>query len=576
MKKFRFLGIIISIMILCCSSLEVSAATLKDVFCAEYYADSYPDLKAAFGYNEKALYRHFLKYGIKENRQCSPIIDIVKYRSSYADLEEAFGNNWDAYVNHYFEYGIKEQRDGGGDFDPVAYAKAYGDIEAAFGNDYEAIAEHYLTYGIKENRTEGVVTLAEKKAAEEAAKKPVVTIKPVITPIIPVPTPTPEDEEITCTITVWASSKDQSDANPWLQTQCEAFAAEHPKWDITFVYGVCEEGDAQNQVVADVNAAADVFCYANDNMEVLLNAGAILELTGSNATYVKNNFAKTYVDSVTKNGKIYGVPYDANTWFMYYNTSIYSTEDVKSLETMLQKGTVMFPVSNSWYIPAFYLATGANFFGGINDGSAGINLGADNGLATTKYLVDLMANPNFKNGEFGDAYSGLMDGTIAAAFSGVWDYNNAKRFLGDNLGVAALPTINVNGNTCQLKNFSGTKAYGVNATTEYPEVATALALYLGGETAQTARFEARGTNSTELGMFTTPALGSVVTKLNDPVVNAVNNVYANCSIVQPYCAEMAEWWSPAAELGYEIANGTVTNENVEEKAEAFYKAINGN
>ena len=42
------------------------------------------------------------------------------------------------------------------------------------------------------------------------------------------------EEAITCTMTVWAPSEDQSDENPWLQTQCEAFAAEHPNWDITF------------------------------------------------------------------------------------------------------------------------------------------------------------------------------------------------------------------------------------------------------------------------------------------------------------------------------------------------------
>ena len=43
-----------------------------------------------------------------------------------------------------------------------------------------------------------------------------------------------EDEAITCTITVWAPSEDQSEENPWLQTQCAAFAAEHPSWNITF------------------------------------------------------------------------------------------------------------------------------------------------------------------------------------------------------------------------------------------------------------------------------------------------------------------------------------------------------
>ncbi len=377
-----------------------------------------------------------------------------------------------------------------------------------------------------------------------------------------------EEEAITCTITVWAPSEDQSEENPWLQTQCEAFASEHANWDITFNYGVCAEGDAKATVTQDVDAAADVFCYANDNLADLIAAGAIAELGGSTAEFVTSNFGKTYVDSISDNGAVYGIPYESNTWFMYYNTSIYSADDVKSLETMLEKGTVMFPLTNSWYIEAFYLATGAEFFGGVNDNDAGINVGGDNGLKATNYLVDLVANPNFKNGEFADAMSGLADGTIAAAFSGTWDRANAEEALGDNFGVAALPTITVDGTACQLKNFSGSKAFGVKATTEYPEVATALALYLAGEGAQQARYEARGT---------IPALNSMATVLSDdPIVGVISEVYANCSIMQPYCANMGNWWTPAANMGTELNAGDITHDNAAEKTEAFNNAVNGN
>ena len=376
------------------------------------------------------------------------------------------------------------------------------------------------------------------------------------------------EEAIECAITVWAPSEDQSDENPWLQTQCEAFAAEHPNWTITFNYGVCAEGDAKATVTQDVDAAADVFCYANDNLADLIAAGAIAELGGTTAEFVTSNFGKTYVDSISDNGAVYGIPYESNTWFMYYNTSIYSADDVKSLETMLEKGVVMFPLTNSWYIEAFYLATGAEFFGGVNNNDAGINVGGENGVKATNYLVDLVANANFKNGEFGDAMSGLADGTIAAAFSGTWDRANAEEALGDNFGVAALPTITVDGAACQLKNFSGSKAFGVKATTAYPEVATALALYLAGESAQQARYEARGT---------IPALNSMATVLSDdPIVGVISEVYANCSIMQPYCANMGNWWTPASNMANEIIAGTVTHDNAAEKTEAFNNAVNGN
>ena len=51
-------------------------------------------------------------------------------------------------------------------------------------------------------------------------------------------------------------------------------------------------------------------------------------------------------------GGIYGVPFTTNTWFMYYNKKTFTEDDVKSLDTMLEKGKVSFPLSNSWYIAA--------------------------------------------------------------------------------------------------------------------------------------------------------------------------------------------------------------------------------
>ncbi|MBQ7776263.1 MAG: hypothetical protein IJ379_10120 [Lachnospiraceae bacterium] len=138
------------------STFSVNAAGLKSVFNAKYYADQYQDLKDAFGYDEEALYQHFITYGAKEGRSMSPVLDVVQYRENYADLNEAFGDDWDAYVEHYFNHGIEEKRDNGTDFDPVRYMESYGDLKEAFGDDYEALVNHYVTVGMEEGRTEGI------------------------------------------------------------------------------------------------------------------------------------------------------------------------------------------------------------------------------------------------------------------------------------------------------------------------------------------------------------------------------------------------------------------------------------
>lgn len=154
-------------------TLKVQAAGLEDVFVAGYYAGRYADLKDAFGEDEKALYQHYLTYGLSEGREMSPVIDVVKYRKAYGDLDAAFGDDWGAYVDHYFRYGAAEGRKAGISFDPVAYAEAYPDVKAAYGDDYEAITKHYLTYGIKEGRTAGNVenVVKESKATGSTKKQ---------------------------------------------------------------------------------------------------------------------------------------------------------------------------------------------------------------------------------------------------------------------------------------------------------------------------------------------------------------------------------------------------------------------
>ena len=58
---------------------------------------------------------------------------------------------------------------------------------------------------------------------------------------------------------------------------------------------------------------------------------------------------------------------------MFYDKSVFSEEDVKNLDTMLEKGVVSFPLTNSWYLPAFYFGNGCTLFG---DGTQE-ELGAD-------------------------------------------------------------------------------------------------------------------------------------------------------------------------------------------------------
>ena len=375
-----------------------------------------------------------------------------------------------------------------------------------------------------------------------------------------------EDEAWEGDLTVWSPQEDQ-DTN-WLQDQCEAFAAEHPNWKINFNYGVCPEGEAKDNVTKDVEAAADVYMLANDNIPDLVSAGALSELGGDYLGYVTSTNSDSILASVTYNDSVVAFPFTPNTWFMYYDKSVFSEDDVKNFDTMLEKAgeagkKVSFKLTDSWYIEAFYVANGCTLFGDGTDTDAGIDFGGDKAAAVTEYLVDLAANPNFLVDADGSGLAGLGD-SVAALFSGTWDAEAVKEKLGDNMGVAALPTVTIDGKEGQMKSFIGSKAIGVNPNAENQQVAMSLAAYLAGEKAQTAHYEMRNLLPSNIN----------ISLADDPIATAVTNVMTDTSIMQPLCKEMSNYWTPAENMGKNIQSGEVTKDNAAEKTEEMNTTMN--
>ena len=373
------------------------------------------------------------------------------------------------------------------------------------------------------------------------------------------------------TLTVWGPQEDQADENGWLPAMCRQFAEAHPEWDITFEYGVCSEGDAQKNVTADPSAAADVYMYANDQLGTLMQSQAIAQLGGKYLEEVQADNSEAMMASVTgTDGGVYGVPFTSNTWFMFYDKSALTEEDVKSLDTMLEKGKVAFPMTNAWYNAAFYVAGGGTLFGDNGmDGAAGIQFGGDNGTAVTEYLVNLAANPNFVNDADGAGLDGMRSGEVKAMFTGSWDAAAIKEILGDNYAAAQLPTITLGGEQKQLKSFAGSKAIGVNPNCEHPQAAVALAVYLGSAEAQKAHYEMRGIIPCAVSLLSDETIAA------DVVALAQGNTVANTAILQPSIPEMGSYWGPAETMGKAIVNGEVTADNAAEKTEAFQASLNG-
>ena len=270
------------------------------------------------------------------------------------------------------------------------------------------------------------------------------------------------------------------------------------------------------------------------------------------------------------NGELYGVPFTTNTWYMFYDKSVFSADDVKNLDHMLKKGKVSFPLVNSWYLPAFYLGNGCTLFGDGTDESKGVDFSGQKAVDVTNYVIDLADNPNFKIDADGSALAGLRDGSVNAMFTGSWDAKAIKEALGDNMGVTTPPTFTVNGQDKQMLSYAGSKAVGVNAHSQYMEQAVELAVYLGGLDAQKAHYEMRNVIPCNTELLKDKEVAS------DELVQAQNNTFNNTSVLQPFVSAMSNCWTPVENMGKGIRNKSVTHENAKEQVEAMNAAMNSN
>ena len=373
------------------------------------------------------------------------------------------------------------------------------------------------------------------------------------------------------TLKVWAPQEDQVDANSWLPQIQAQFEAAHPEYKITWDNGVCAEGDAKTLLNADPAAGADVYMYANDHLGGLIQSGAVAKLGGSYLDQVIADNSETFVGTVTySDGGVYGFPVAPNTWFMFYNKEIVGDADITSMEAILEKGIVTFDVANSWNMPAFFFAAGGSLFGDLGvDAAAGANFGGEAGYAATEALLTLQDNPNFKWDGDGYGNNSLKDGTVAAYFSGDWDYAGLYEKLGDKLGAAATPTVMIGGEAKQMLPYAGSKVVGVNPHAKNMKAAMQFAAFLASVESQKLRFELRGITPAATELQELEAIQ------NSICAQAIFDTYNGKSAFQPKIPEMDPVWGPVGTFGGNIKEGKITWDNYKEQVDALDAQLKG-
>lgn len=372
----------------------------------------------------------------------------------------------------------------------------------------------------------------------------------------------------TVALTLWGAEEDQA----LLAQLVEEFKAAYPDQTFDIQIGVESESTAKDTVLTDIEAAADVFAFANDQLNDLVSAGALLNLSGDVSAVLPAYTGKTLDDvlaangegsmsAATKDGNVYAFPMGGgNNYFLYYDSTKITADQAKSWDELFSAaeaagGKVGMTFASGWYNASFFL--GAGFISDMNpDGTTVIDWNGTSsdgytGVDIVKAMAAIAAHPGFLAIADGDISNQIASGAVCAVVSGTWDAGAAETAFGEGYAATKLPTFTCAGDQVQMSCYSGFKLMGVNAYSKNSGWAVLLAEFLTNEASQTARFETRQLAPTNLNAAANDAVTSNVAI----AASAAQDVYGSVQNVG------GKFWDPTATFGQMIANGELGSDD---------------
>ena len=327
----------------------------------------------------------------------------------------------------------------------------------------------------------------------------------------------------------------------------DKFKEQYSDVDFNITIGAVSEADAKDKILEDIDAAADVFVFADDQVNDLVNAGALQEVAATYTYDPKETNSEATVAAATKDGKLYAYPLTAsNGYFLYYDSNIFSEEDVASWEALEAKaeeaGTkVGMNIADGWYVYGFFAGAGCTL--SMNeDNSNECDWNNETGLAVAQSIENIASSPAFVNVADQDAITMLTDGTLGAYVSGTWNATSFQDQYGDGYAACKLPTFDVNGTATQMGSYAGYKFVGVNSHAKNVGWSMLLAEYLTNEESQLAIGNATSegpANTVAAAQIDSPALAALAAQSEFADQQVVGNNY----------------WDPAKALGQNLVDG---------------------
>ncbi len=270
---------------------------------------------------------------------------------------------------------------------------------------------------------------------------------------------------------------------------CGDFAGQHRESSFAFTLDI-PPADVAGALLSG-SVKADVLCFRSDMTGELVTGGVLLPLT-EQAESIRDSCIPPSVSAVRVGGELYGVPYSAETDFLYYDRRRFTEHDVESLNAMLLK--------------PYYVA--------VERGSCPM---------AEKLAEGSQADGRLRCESDGRAIkAGFVSGSISAAICGIEYCDEIRSTLGRSFGAAPLPTVTYSDGTKPLQSYSVYSAVGVCSLTTHPKEAAQLAMWLGGEEAQRLRLSQLGSAPVAMPLCTDkqlmreyPEISALLSQLNN-------------------------------------------------------------
>lgn len=346
--------------------------------------------------------------------------------------------------------------------------------------------------------------------------------------------------------TVWGAEKDQE----FLTKVVENFKLAYPEYaDVKIDVASTEEPDVPAQLKTDLGASADVFHFAGDQLGALVKANYLYAIHPSLTSNI--GIEAGVLDAGKVNGNQYGIPFTPNTFFMFYDASVYSASDILSLDAMLAKDisgsgyqfNIAIDIANGWYTQSFFFSNGCTIFGAEgNDPTKGVEP-ADKALESATAMYDMLHNKKIKN-----AAGGSVGVDTPAGITGTWDVEKIRNAIianGGEYACAPLPKITIAGEQLEWKSVGDFKHVGVNAITKNPEMACKLAAFIANQESQALRYQLRGTAPTNSATANDPSIdwdASIVGQ----------TAQLSHTFAQPTIYEQQGYWAACTALGNDL------------------------